>query len=370
MVGTSHHMWGLGNKKQCINAPKCFNLAARYGIEQPLTCRIHPVAVVKILDAYGRRPEGATRTIGTLLGSITEGSIVDITDSFPVVHKDTEEAGVLMDQDYHKQMLTLRLKVSPRETVVGWFSTGDEIIASAAMIHAFYCTKQSMFTPTALLPGPMHLLVDTSLSQQGFGVKAFWNVRTTVADSLLQFREVPLQVQTSMAEKSGISQLMQARRLTREALQAGTTPKDITGIDGFVLGLKELLALFRRIQEYVRAVMSGKLEGDLTVGRGLTSQLCAEPLIDTSAMETLCQSSLQDALMVVYLSNLTRTQISIAEKIQALYSDPNDLANDNFHGGKGRGPGGYQGGERSQNICRQWQAGHCSFGDRCRFAHK
>jgi len=319
-------MWGLPEKKNKAAPPKCFNIASRIqksSIEQPLSCRVHPVAILKVLDAYVRRPEGAKRTIGTLLGWISEGSVVDITDSFPVVHKDTDE-GVLMDQEYHKQMLLLRQKVSPREVVVGWFSTGDEINATSAVIHAFYCTKESQFTPAAVLPGPVHLLVDTSLSQQSFGIKAFVNVRTQVAENLLQFHEVPLRVQTSAAEKSGISQLMQARRATREAAANNAIPKDISSIDGFEGGLKELLSLFNRIQEYVRAVMNGKVEGDLAVGRGLTTALCAEPVIDVEAVENLCNSSLQDALMVVYLSNLTRTQISIAEKINAQYNVPTD----------------------------------------------
>merc|ERR1712217_106897 len=141
-----------------------------------------------------------------------------------------------------------------------------------------------------------------------------------VAPSLLQFLEVPLRVQTSTAEKSGISQLMLARRATREAATNNTMAKDLASIDGFEGGLKELLSLFRRMQEYVRAVMSGKVEGDLAVGRGLTTALCAEPVIDIEAVENLCHSSLQDALMVVYLSNLTRTQISIAEKINSQFN--------------------------------------------------
>merc|ERR1711865_836137 len=142
------------------------------------------------------------------------------------------------------------------------------------------------------------------------GVKAFVNVRTVVAENLLQFHEVPCQVQTSTAEKSGISQLMQAK-----------SAAPIDSINGFNLGLKELLGLFRRMQEYVRAVQDGKVQGDLAVGRGLTAQLCAEPVIATEAIENLCKTSLQDSLMVVYLSNLTRTQISMTEKIQALYGD-------------------------------------------------
>eukprot|EP00747_Dinoflagellata_sp_TGD_P032773 gnl/TRDRNA2_/TRDRNA2_136202_c0_seq2.p1 gnl/TRDRNA2_/TRDRNA2_136202_c0~~gnl/TRDRNA2_/TRDRNA2_136202_c0_seq2.p1 ORF type:complete len:327 (-),score=84.14 gnl/TRDRNA2_/TRDRNA2_136202_c0_seq2:288-1268(-) len=317
--------WGMPDKKKLQNPPKCFNIASRVqksSIEQPISCRVHPVAILKILDAFVRRPEGAKRTIGTLLGWISEGSVVDITDSFPVVHKDTED-GVLMDQDYHKQMLGLKQKVSARESVVGWFATGDEINATSAVIHAFYCTKDSQFTPTAVLPGPIHLLVDTTLSgQQSPAIKAFVNVRTTVAESLLQFHELPLRVQTSAAEKTGISQLMHARRLDREAQASGTGAKDIATIDGFEGGLKELLTLFKRIQEYVRQVQAGKVDGDLAVGRGLTAALCAEPVIDAGAVENLCNSSLQDALMVVYLSNLTRTQISIAEKINAAYNAP------------------------------------------------
>lgn len=275
---------------------------------------------MRILDAYVRRPESATRTIGTLLGWISEGSVVEITDSFPVGHKDTEEE-TLMDQLYHNQMLELRQKVSPREVVVGWFSTGGEINATSAVIHGFYQTKEAKFTPTAVLSGPLHLLVDTNISAANFGIKltAHVNVRTTMADSLLQFHEVPLRVQSTPSEKAGISQLMQARRETREASIASGPPADIGSIDGFLGGLEELLALCRQVKGYVGEVRKGTREGDRNVGRGLTAAICAEPVVDIEAVENLCNSSLQDALMVVYLSNLTRTQISIAEKVNAQF---------------------------------------------------
>merc|ERR1719215_1350676 len=41
-------------------------------------------------------------------------------------------------------------------------------------------------------------------------------------------------------------------------------------------------------------------------------------------------------------------------------------------GGKGSygGKGGFgSGGDGSQPVCRQFQQGNCSYGDRCRFAH-
>lgn len=333
-VHSTTAMWGLTERKEQKAAPpKTFNIASRVqqgNVEQPLTCRIHPVAVLKVLDAYIRRQEGATRVIGTLLGWVSEGSIVDITDSFPVVHRDAEEgdegAQVLMDQEYHKSMFELRQKVSPREVVVGWFSTGDKINATSAMIHNFYMTKESQFKATSVLRGPIHLLVGTSpKTQNSYGLKAFINIPSSkVAEHFLQFHEVPVHVQTTRDEKAGITQLMQLRRATREAKNSNTTPKDMATLDGFEGGLKELLGLFRRIQEYARAVKDGKMDGDLAVGRGLTTALCAEPVIDTEAVEQLCNSSLQDALMVVYLTNLTKSQISIAEKINALYNVSTD----------------------------------------------
>jgi translation initiation factor 3 subunit F len=352
-----HPMWGMGGKKAIVNPPKSFNIITRSGVEQPLTCRMHPVAVLKILNAFVRRQEGDDRTIGTLVGCVSEGSIVDITDSFPVVHKESYEEGVKIDQGQHKKMLELHQKVFPRDQVVGWFSTGIEIGASSAMIHKFYCDPDSRFTPTHTLQGPVHVLVDTSLYQKRMGVKAYVYSSTMVASNLLQFHQVPLQVQTSATEKAGISQLMQAKHKA-----------PIDSVDGFVLGLKELLALFRRMQEYVKAVQEGKAEGDLAVGRGLTAQLCAEPVIATEAIENLCKTSLQDSLMVVYLSNLTRTQISMTEKIQALYGD---VAPQGPPPAAGGDSGGYRGRPQStsEGVCRQWQAGNCTYGDQCRFTH-
>merc|ERR1719171_1646517 len=316
-------MAGLDDKeRRRLNPPKSFNIASKVMMsssEQLLSCRVHPVAILTILDSYVRRPEGAKRTIGTLLGYIT-GSVLDITDAYAVIHKDTDDQGVLMETDYHKHVFQLRQKVSPREVVVGWFSTGDEITGTSAVIHSFYCSKESHFQPSIVLPSPIHLLVDTSLQKQSLAIKAFLNVRTVIADSLLQFHEIPLEVQTSAAEKAGISLLMQARRTERDKTPVTASKGGAASIgqmDGFEGGLRELLELFKKFQGYVRDVQSGKVEGDVAVGRSITRTLCVEPVIDLDAVENLCMNSLQDTLMVVYLSNLTKTQISLAEKINA-----------------------------------------------------
>jgi translation initiation factor 3 subunit F len=45
------------------------------------------------------------------------------------------------------------------------------------------------------------------------------------------------------------------------------------------------------------------------------------PKIDSTAFEKMFNSHLQDLLMVVYLANMTRTQLSVAERLQLLVSN-------------------------------------------------
>lgn len=42
---------------------------------------------------------------------------------------------VALDIEYHKTMLELHLRVNPKEVIVGWYSTGAEIVESDALIH-------------------------------------------------------------------------------------------------------------------------------------------------------------------------------------------------------------------------------------------
>lgn len=42
------------------------------------------------------------------------------------------------------------------------------------------------------------------------------------------------------------------------------------------------------------------------------------PKIDSTSFEKMFNSHLQDLLMVVYLANMTRTQLSVAERLQLL----------------------------------------------------
>jgi hypothetical protein len=292
------------------NTVKSFNVVSH----QNLVCRVHPSVVFTILDAFVRRPESATRAIGTLLGYVAEGNILQVTDAFTVVHQDNDNFGVLMDQEYHRQMVKLRQKVAPKEQVVGWFCTGSEVVDSSVVIHNFYLKpSESGFQPSPILQSPIHMIVDTELVKKQLTIKAFLSKVTNVADTLVQFHEIPLKIEALASEKTGISMLLRAQESQGEN---GT----ISSMDAFRTALERMLELFQKCKTYTGNVLAGSVEGDATIGRELTSMLCSESFFNVEAFEDLIGNSMQDTLMTVYLSNLTRTQITLAEKINAAYS--------------------------------------------------
>ena len=62
----------------------------------------------------------------------------------------------------------------------------------------------------------------------------------------------------------------------------------------------------------------GKIPGDAAVGAALADALAAVPHLNVAALEKLANSSMQDLLMSLYLSNLTKTHIQLADRIHNL----------------------------------------------------
>jgi translation initiation factor 3 subunit F len=68
---------------------------------------------------------------------------------------------------------------------------------------------------------------------------------------------------------------------------------------------------------YVDSVVDGKTAADPDVGRKIADTLATIPRVRPEVFDKLFHNSLQDLLMVTYLSNITRTQLTIAEKLNA-----------------------------------------------------
>lgn len=260
-----------------------------------LSVRIHPVALFSICDGYTRRNEKQDRVIGTLLGTMVDGA-VEIKNCYIVPHNESSEQ-VAVDIAHHKTMYDLHQRVAPSETIVGWFATGPALYNSDALIQEFY-TKEA--------PNSVHLLVDTTLAGSKFSINAFMSRLLTLGDKVLatEFVEIPCEVLFGEAERVGV-----------ELLSSGASTKPLSDNESLSTSLKRLEELLDKVYAYVEDVTEGRVKGDPMIGRYLADTLSLVPHFSKPDFERLFNESVQDVMMVTYLSNLLRTQIALAEKL-------------------------------------------------------
>lgn len=262
-----------------------------------MSVKIHPVALFSICDGFIRRSEKQDRIIGTLLGTTTDG-IVEVKNCYIVPHNESSEQ-VAIDIAHHKTMFELHQRVAPAEVVVGWFATGPALYTSDALIQEFY-TKEA--------PNSVHLLVDTTLANGKFSITAYLPRLLALGDKPLatEFIEMPCSVMFEEAEKVGLELLTSA---------PNTPAKPLSDAESLGGSLQRLQVLLETCYNYVDAVTSGKVKGDPQIGRYLADTLSVVPHFSKPEFERLFNESVQDTMMVTYLSNLLRTQVALAEKL-------------------------------------------------------
>ena len=67
--------------------------------------------------------------------------------------------------------------------------------------------------------------------------------------------------------------------------------------------------------QFVEAVLDGTQEPDNSIGRALNSLILSLPKMDSDQFEEMLNSNLKDLLMVVYLSQMTKAQLQLNEKL-------------------------------------------------------
>ncbi|KAG4181518.1 hypothetical protein ERO13_A10G233100v2 [Gossypium hirsutum] len=261
-----------------------------------LSAKVHPLVIFNICDCYVRRPDQAERVIGTLLGSVLPDGTVDIRNSYAVPHTESAEQ-VALDIEYHHNMLVSHQKVNPKEVIVGWYSTGLGVTGGSALIHDFYSREVS---------NPIHLTVDTGFRNGEGTVKAFVSVNLALGDRQLaaQFQEIPLDLCMVEAERVGF-----------DILKKTAVDKFPNDLEGMEVTMGRLSALIDDVYKYVDDVVEGRVPADNNIGRFIAETVASLPKLSPPAFDKLMNDSLQDQLLLLYLSSIARTQLGLAEKL-------------------------------------------------------
>jgi len=158
-------------------------------------------------------------------------------------------------------------------------------------------------------------MVDPDIQSKRVHIKAYMQVqRLLVKDSLIQFQEVPSEVYTTEADKSGLNLLLNSGRPSPGKSEVALNK------DALDSTLENLLEVVEIAESYVNGVLDGSIVGDAEIGRALSKALCSEPVSQLEIFDQMCQSSVQDNLMVSYLSTLARLQVAIAERLNTSFA--------------------------------------------------
>ncbi|KAF3554146.1 hypothetical protein F2Q69_00010839 [Brassica cretica] len=100
-----------------------------------------------------------------------------------------------------------------------------------------------------------------------------------------------------------------------DVLKATAVDKLPNDMEGMELTLERLLTLINDVYKYVDSVVEGQRLPDNNIGRFIAEAVASLPKLPPQVFDNLVNDSLQDQLLLLYLSSITRTQLSLAEKL-------------------------------------------------------
>lgn len=270
---------------------------------------------------------------------------MEVTNCFAVPHAERGEE-VAIGKDFNKQMLALYNRTNRKEVVVGWYASaiapttttsekgaeggsagtatnnknGNHLIMdTSSLIHEFYAGETDE-------GDPIHLVVDTQLQSDSISLRAFRSTPVIVQGEPLanMFHELRLSVQSNEPETICLHQMIAAgnqgnntTNIEKQEQEMDVTAPSAPETLALQVSMEKLYGLLESTLQYVDSVVDGKIKPDPEVGRQIADTLASVPRVRPEVFDQLFNDSLQDLLMVTYLSNITRTQLTIAEKLNA-----------------------------------------------------
>jgi len=155
------------------------------------------------------------------------------------------------------------------------------------------------------------MTLDTTMNSGKMTMKAhvFVPLEVPGATAGSMFTPVPIEVVASEPEIAGLDLLHKTKFQKARAVEP---MPDLTKVSEAATNLELMLDT---LIKYIEAVIDGSEVADNSVGRTLWDLVQSVPKMDSATFEKMLNSNLRDLLMVIYLSQLTKTQLQLNEKL-------------------------------------------------------
>ncbi|CUM63712.1 uncharacterized protein PRCAT00001296001 [Priceomyces carsonii] len=287
--------------------------------------KIHNSALFQILEIISKQVlDSDKRIIGTLLGIRSDdGSEFEVRDAFMVPCSETGDS-IAIEDHTHRTMYQLYKKAHPKEYVLGWFGSADEIDNTTGLIHDFYSkgsdraypfpaiylnveylNKENEITMPQVSSYIGSAIGKTSSSSQRIG----WKTLTT--NSYL-FTPIPNEIICgSVTEKLALNLLKDNSTRTG----AVSLERDMSFLS------EQLAALTESIDKLLGYVESSDMDTDENVNllRLLCNNLLNRPQVlpHLEDLERHFRDHNQDIIMIEYLTKAIKDQIELSARLTA-----------------------------------------------------
>ncbi|GAA5974829.1 hypothetical protein JCM11641_008382 [Rhodosporidiobolus odoratus] len=300
------------------------------------TVQAHPLVLATLLDAHLRRPANQDRVFGTLLGQRSQDGTLHLQNAFPVPYEVQQQARVTIDFDHHKALTELHARVSPKETVVGWFATSPSLNSYTPLIHSFYSSETSSSSPAASQSSAVHLTLDP----ETLAIQAY--LATPISGGGSAFSPIKVEVSVQEQDRAGLDLLTSNLTQPQPPISSSSGGGEVDADVPVQTPLAQLSSLLSHVAQmldqtiaYVQDVVDGKREGNAQVGRRLLQTVGSVPKGHNNSgkvgggekkkaegeldgLEEEFNGHLADVLMVSYLSNVIKTQSELAGRLGLL----------------------------------------------------
>eukprot|EP00792_Barthelona_sp_PAP020_P004861 TRINITY_DN2384_c0_g1_i2.p1 TRINITY_DN2384_c0_g1~~TRINITY_DN2384_c0_g1_i2.p1 ORF type:complete len:289 (+),score=95.08 TRINITY_DN2384_c0_g1_i2:57-923(+) len=267
----------------------------------PTKVLVHPVVLLSIVDHFHRVAESEEqRVVGVLLGNVSVDGVVDVSNSYAVPFSEDPQDHAIwyLDHDYVKTMFDMFRKVSRKEEIVGWYSSGTRLSPNDYVINNLikqYCSH------------PIYVLVEISRTTD-FPARCFHCVKRSPQPGDVPvdtFLSLPSEKRESISEEIGVQHLL------RDVRRTGQYPLQKT------LGMKVRAAeaLVEHLVDIVNYLESDEKKNPEILGL-LQQALSSRPADDDTEVQESMASITNESYSTLLSASMTRLVVALYDVIK------------------------------------------------------
>mmetsp|Transcript_23178 Transcript_23178/g.32652 ORF Transcript_23178/g.32652 Transcript_23178/m.32652 type:complete len:371 (+) Transcript_23178:265-1377(+) len=309
----------LNNDKDASISPTPAIATATTTLNEVLDVTVHPLVLLSVADHYHRVARGTRkRAVGVLLGTVSRGR-VDATNSFAVpFEEDSRNPAIFyLDHNYLENMLLMFRKISVKERVIGFYSTGPEIRPNDLRIHSML----KRFLPKGTNTPPVFVIIDVRPNRQSIPTTAYRVVEEVEeSSSSSNSNHSSVEMKKTFVHVPSLIDAMEAEEVGVEHLLRDINDPTISTVSNLIhaklSGLHSLSEKLTEMKHYLQAVSSGKITRvNQEIMANMQKILNLLPNLNVETLVRSMQVKTNDMHMVIYLSSLIRSVIALHDLV-------------------------------------------------------